>query len=410
MLGKSLKTAAAGNAGDRYWLSLVGGAQGELGHGVAVHTDGSIVLCGDCNGGGGLIKYNSIGVIQWSKQFNANLVLRDVEFDSNGNIYVCGYTRQGTPGGIEELFVAKFNSSGTVQWQKRVLAGQSFNGWSISIDHTNSYIWAGGYVYDGTWFEHNIVKFDFNGTISDALGISGLGTYGGYPRRACVDSNGDFVLTGQFYHGGGGGLYSAYLVKFLAGGSSNWYQLYGDQGTLTSSTVAGEDVCYDSYSQHYFATGVHNGNAYLIKVSLTGALQWQKKMQRGANEVSRGYHVCSDGVGGIYVTGHTSKSGGAGQTIFIAKFGSNGSSKYYKTLDSGTTSTFEFGDGVAANSTGPFVAGSTNINTGPGSNDMILFHPSTGVQTCALPIFWQWNVARFNLHVTQRLYDYKSYL
>jgi hypothetical protein len=377
MLGKSLKTAAAGNAGERYFLSLTGDTQGQQAYGVAVHSDGSIALCGGSPSN--LIKYNSIGIIEWQRRFGyGTTILRDVEFDSNGNIYVCGYTRDGTPGTVEELFVAKVNSSGTVQWQKRILISNAYLGWSISVDSTNSILWASGYVYTQyvQGFSHVTLKLDFNGTVLDGLGISGQGV-GGIGRRTCVDSNGDIVMTGKFYHGGGQNLWSAYLVKFLGGGSSNWYKLYGDSSSTNNSVVGGEDVCYDPYSQHYFATGINNGNAYLIKVSLTGALQWGFKMQSGANESSTGYHVCSDGVGGIYVVGDTSKLNGSGSAIFIAKFGTNGSFQSYKTLNSGTTSTTESGDGVAANDTGPFVAGYSNINTGAGSDDMILFHPST---------------------------------
>ena len=68
-----------------------------------------------------VVKYNSSGTKQWTKQLGTSG--RDnaygVATDSSGNVYVAGNTSGGLDGntsaGGDDLFVVKYNSSGTKQ-------------------------------------------------------------------------------------------------------------------------------------------------------------------------------------------------------------------------------------------------------------------------------------------------------
>jgi hypothetical protein len=72
-----------------------------------------------------LIKYNSQGTIQWTKQLGT---LEDdqangVTTDSSGNIYVTGWTGGALDGntyfGQDDIFLIKYNSSGTKLWTEQ---------------------------------------------------------------------------------------------------------------------------------------------------------------------------------------------------------------------------------------------------------------------------------------------------
>ena len=89
---------------------------------VTGHTNGG--LDGNTNTGSGdlfLVKYNSSGVKQWTKQLGTSSNERGegVTVDSSDNIYVTGFTEGGLDGntnsGAKDIFLVKYNSSGIKQ-------------------------------------------------------------------------------------------------------------------------------------------------------------------------------------------------------------------------------------------------------------------------------------------------------
>jgi len=89
---------------------------------VTGYTEGG--LDGNTNSGESdifLIKYNSSGTKQWTKQLGTSTYEegRGVTTDSSGNIYVTGYTKGGLDGntnsGGKDIFLVKYNSDGVKQ-------------------------------------------------------------------------------------------------------------------------------------------------------------------------------------------------------------------------------------------------------------------------------------------------------
>jgi len=68
-----------------------------------------------------LVKYNSSGTKQWTQQLGTSSTDRgnEVSVDSSNNLYVTGWTSGGLDGntnsGDSDLFLLKYNSSGTKQ-------------------------------------------------------------------------------------------------------------------------------------------------------------------------------------------------------------------------------------------------------------------------------------------------------
>ena len=118
-------TQQSGSSGDDYGLTIDRDTADNFY--VAGHTNAD--LDGNTNAGEKdlfLIKYNSGGVKQWTQQIGtaADEFVYGVSVDSNGNIYVAGRTQGGLDGntnaGSDDIFLIKYDSNGVKQWTRQM--------------------------------------------------------------------------------------------------------------------------------------------------------------------------------------------------------------------------------------------------------------------------------------------------
>ena len=96
--------------------------------GIAVDSQGDCVVVGRAVVGAynGIVqKYNSSGTVQWSHALGGGFPSRfnDVAIDSDDNIYTCGWSEKTTNSSKtvgDAMWITKWNSSGTLQWQRIV--------------------------------------------------------------------------------------------------------------------------------------------------------------------------------------------------------------------------------------------------------------------------------------------------
>jgi len=120
------------SSGTKEWTEQLGSASSDFANGVATDSSGNVYVVGVTYGGldGNsnednsdlfVVKYNSSGTKQWTKQIGTFRidVANGVATDSSGNIYVAGVTERHLDGnesaGNDDLFVVKYNSNGTKQ-------------------------------------------------------------------------------------------------------------------------------------------------------------------------------------------------------------------------------------------------------------------------------------------------------
>jgi hypothetical protein len=343
----------------------------------------------------------------WSKAFGSttNDVGQAVAFDGSGNMYATGYFQGTVNFGCGSLssngttypdaFLAKYSSTGTCLWSKRLGGIYDDAGTGVVVDPNNNVIvtgTVGGYVTGTTvdfgggpiaiYRDPNIfvAKYAADGTYQWAKTFgSSIGGSNIKPYAVAVDASGNVAVTGSFQNtidfGGGpiaanGFSTDAFAFKLNSAGTHVWSKGMG--GTTNES---GRGIAFDPSGNvivsGFFTGAVNFGcstltsaggdDIFLVKYSPTGACQWSK--QFGDTYHQEAFAVAVDSSSNIILTGQfagTLNFGGSNLVntyylstdIFMAKLNSSGGhiwSKSFGALNS------ERGTGIAVDSTGNVV-------------------------------------------------------
>ena len=222
------------------WTKQLGTSDSDEGRGVTTDSSGNVYVTGYTGGGldentnsGSndifLVKYNSSGTIQWTKQLGTSGYDygQDVTTDSSDNIYVTGSTGGdldgNTSSGGNDIFLVKYNSSGTKQWTKQM--GTSSDDWGNGVTTDSSgNIYVTGYTNGGLdgnthsgYGDIFLVKYNSSGT-KQWTKTSSVGIGNG----VTTDSSGNIYVTGQTQGGLDGNTNSGetdiFLVKYNSSG------------------------------------------------------------------------------------------------------------------------------------------------------------------------------------------------
>jgi uncharacterized delta-60 repeat protein len=326
-------------------------------YGVATDSSGNVYVAGQTEGGldgntsaGSsdlfVVKYNSSGTKQWTKQLgtSSNDNAYGVATDSSGNVYLAGQTGGGLDGntsaGSSDLFVVKYNSSGTKQWTKQLGTSSHDNATGVATDSSGNVYVAGqtGGGLDGNTSAGNsdlfVVKYNSSGTKqwTKQLGTSSNDNATG----VATDSSGNVYVAGQTEGGLDGntsaGNYDLFVVKYNSSGTKQWTKQLG-----TSSNDHAYGVATDSSGNVYVAgqteggldgnTSAGNSDLFVVKYNSSGTKQWTKQL--GTSSYDHAYGVATDSSGNVYVAGQT-EGGLDGNTsagnsdLFVVKYNSDG--------------------------------------------------------------------------------------
>jgi hypothetical protein len=108
----------------KYWGSnYSSGGYGNLATDASsnIYVGSWIADSGQAGAYGMIMKFNPSGDLTWQKTLDLNTstlqTLNGIDVDVDGNVYVCGTDNNA---GVNTGILAKFNSSGTVQWQRSI--------------------------------------------------------------------------------------------------------------------------------------------------------------------------------------------------------------------------------------------------------------------------------------------------
>lgn len=321
-----------------------------------------------------LTQYDTSGTLLWTRQTgsSADDYANDVAVDIAGNAYVTGYTSGNLGGanvGLQDVFVAKYNTSGTLLWMLQTGSPAEDYAMDVAVDTAgNAYV--AGYTR-GSLAGANAGQDDIYLAKYDASGIQlwtrqiGTSTQD-FAMGVAVDDAGNAYITGHTFGSLGAanaGLADICLVKYDAVGVRLWTRQFGTSRGDYANGVA-VDVSGNTYITGYTLGNLGGTNAghadiCLVKHDAEGSRLWTR--QFGTSEQDYAMGVAVDDSGNACITGYTSGSLGGTNAgdfdAFVSKYDGLGVRLW--TRQTGT-SDIDYSMGVALDGTGnAYIAGFT---------------------------------------------------
>lgn len=352
------------SSGVLQWVQRAGGDSGDYGYGVSTDASGSVYITGSFSGtavfGGVSVtsagpensfvaKYNNSGTVQWVQSAVATTGSygQAIATDASGNVFVSGYfsgtatfgsSSISSAGGSNDIFIAKYNSSGTVQWVRRA-GGTSYDfGYGITTDVSGNVYVTGG----------------FSGTAS--FGSSSVTSAGSADVFIARYSNSDGVLVWVRRGGGASNDLGLAVTTDLSG---NVYVTGNFSGTA-------------SFGNSFTSEGL--GDIFIAKYNSAGTVLWGRRAG-GASDDS-GFALATDASGNVYITGYFDDTATFGNStvrgtedIFVAKYNDSGAVLWVQRAGGASA---DYGRGIAMDASGNIYVTGYFIDTVTfGSNNVV---------------------------------------
>lgn len=338
-----------------------------------------------------------------------------IGLDGAGNTYVTG-AFEGTvtfgageanqtilsAAGDQDIFIAKYNNLGALQWAKRAGGTVKDFAAAIAVDSAgNSYI-AGFFEGTATFGAGEAAQTDLTSAGEQDIFIAKYTAAGSlvWAKRAggtvsdvalaiAIDGSGNSYVTGRFLgtarfgpaEGGQTDLTSLgsadiFVAKFDTNGLLQRVRQDGGSGFDQGNSIA-LDGSGDTHVTGYFSTSMTVGGTtlnsagaediFVARYDTAGAPVWA--IAAGGTGLDQGNAIALDGSGNSYVTGQfiamanfsgTMLTSAGSSDIFVAKYNSSGVLQWVKGLGSLSS---DQGFGIDAESSGTFYVSGTFRNT-----------------------------------------------
>ncbi len=344
------------------WARSAGGGDMDIGNDIVHDSNGNVYMSGffrsDSIAFGGTMlfnpngypnsnifvaKYDPSGNALWARSAGGVGVdeCYAMAIDTNDNVYISGTFMSPsitfgattlTNAGSRDIFVAKYSSSGNVEWAQR--AGSP--GWEISEGMTTD---ASGNVYLTGSFENTIsfgsisltttgsiemfiAKYDPSGNVISAIRQGGVGDDRSFGIAA--DASGNIYMTGYFLSPTitfgsttltSSGSYDLFVVKYNSSGNVVWAKNADSYDADASYGVTADANGSVYISGQFYGSVIHFGtitlnnvggagnyDLFIAKYDSSGNVLWAKGAGDNPGQ-NVGWNVNTDGVGNVYLTG-----------------------------------------------------------------------------------------------------------
>ncbi len=238
---------------------------------------------------------------------------KDVAIDNHHNIYVAGFSNNGTD---DDIVIWKYESNGTLDssfgTDGIVTYDSGFNekAYSLALDG-NGNIYVTGNSFNGTNNDLVILKYNSNGTLNQGFGTGGIVSYDGaksdFAFDLTLDENGKIYVAGYSHSHSSTGDRDTMILKYNSNGTL--VQDFGTDGVVIQDLGTddhAESIVLDS-SGNIYVTGTDGFSMMILKYDNNGTLVEDFGTGGIAQYHNRslGYSIALDSTNNIYVSGWT---------------------------------------------------------------------------------------------------------
>ena len=305
----------------------------------AIDKFGNLIVLGRTSSDYITLKYNNSGNLLWEKRYNgianSSDMPRDMTLDDSGNVYVTGYSFEGTSNGGVNWLTIKYNTSGNMIWVKSLdwIGHKGDDARSIKVDN-NYNVYVTGYGYVGppplTFKEDLVVaKYNKDGELQWTRSHSSHPFYSDHGHSILIDSK-------NFIYVSGYAVDSILTIKYDQSGNTIWERTFFRNTTdmiqpLFTKLDQQNNIIVNGYysveTQYNFVT---------LKYDDNGNLLWSRIFDSpvGAAEFVGGIEV--DVNSNIFITGSTFTT--FYHDVMLLKYSPLGDTLWIKTYDAGYVS------------------------------------------------------------------------
>jgi hypothetical protein len=326
---------------------------------------------------------------------SSNEEAKSVKATSDGGAVIIGTTQSGDgditdPPGYIDFWIVKLDAAGTIQWQKTL--GSNNTDYAYSIEQTSD----GGYVFTGTVGSTNgdvtpsaygsqiwVVKLSSTGAIQWQKTFGGTYEEYGYCIRQTTD--GGYIVAGSSSSTDGNvtgnhGDFDVWILKLSATGTLQWQKSYGgslfdEAYSIRQTSDGGYVVAAYTDSNNGNVTGFHGFyDIWVLKLNALGNLVWQKTVGGTGQERPNDIIVTTDN--NYMIAGYTNSTDGDstgvhfGIDAWVVKLNPAGVIQWQRTYGGNSE---EVVTGIVQTADGFALSGTTESND---SGDITGSHPS----------------------------------
>lgn len=323
------------STGNIQWQKSLGGTEYDEAHSVRQTTDGGYIIAGSTASNNGdvtghhgdndywIIKLSALGILEWQKTLGGsnNDIARSIRQTSDGGYIVAGTSSSNSGDvsvnyGLSDYWIVKLTATGNIQWEK------SFGGYGIDEAYSIEQTTDNGYIIAGTSSSINgdvtgnhgstdywVVKINSTGNLQWQKSLGGSNTEYGYSIAQTPDSG--YIVAGSSFSNDGDvtgnhGSFDYWIVKLGTTGNIQWQKSFGeieyDYAFDIKNTSDGGYIV-SGYSESTPTKGYGSNDYWMIKLSSTGNMEWDKKLGGLTDDYATAAQQTSDG--GYVISGYS---------------------------------------------------------------------------------------------------------